>query len=81
MSLLSPLLRFIDPIQFRKQQEELRRHREALPPDFEPEPIEDLPSLATIEAKQMQCRICNATGHGRFCLTCLAETMIELPTR
>lgn len=77
MSLLDPLLRFIDPIQFRKQQEERRRQREAIPPDFEPEPLDELPPLADQTARAMVCRICAATGTGKFCLQCLAETMVD----
>ena len=77
MSLLAPLLRFIDPIQFRKQQEELRRQREAIPPDFTPEPLDELTPLADQAARAMVCRICAASGTGKFCLQCLAETMVD----
>lgn len=80
MSILDPLLRFIDPIQFRKQQEERRRHREAIPPDFEPEPLDELPPLASATDPEMICRVCAATGRGKFCLRCLAETMIVTRT-
>lgn len=78
MSLIDPLLRFIDPIQFRKQQEEYRQKREGIPPDFEPEPLDELPPLAIGAARVLVCRICAASGTGRFCLTCLAETMVDV---
>lgn len=78
MSLIDPLLRFIDPIQFRKQQEEYRQKREGIPPDFEPEPLDELPPLAIGATRQMECRICGAGGTGRFCLDCLAETMVDV---
>ena len=79
MSSLQPLLRFIDSVQFRNQQEERRRQREAIPPDFEPDPIGELPPLGDARPTPMRCRICRTEGLDRFCLKCLAETMEPAP--
>jgi hypothetical protein len=76
MSMLDVLLRYIDdPVQYRRRQEELRRKREALPPEVDEDEL-DIPELPREPKVQMrQCRICEHRGEERYCPTCLAETM------
>jgi hypothetical protein len=80
MSILDSLLRFIDPVQHRQQQEDRRRKREALPPDVDEDEVDVVAPRAT-KAPAMQCRICHHEGTGQFCPTCLAQTMVPLRAR
>jgi hypothetical protein len=76
MLIIYPLLRLIDPIQYRKQQEDRRRKRET-PPDVDPDDVElELPVQAVRREKERVCRVCSHRGTGPFCPHCLAETMV-----
>jgi hypothetical protein len=81
MSILDSLLRFIDPVQHRHQQEERRRKREALPPDVDADDIDEAEPPRTIAQPLMECRVCHHRGHGKFCPECLAETMVLVRAR
>ncbi len=78
MSILDSLLRFIDPVHFREQQEERRRKRDAIPPEVDADDV-DLPPARPpgAAAVPLVCRICGYSGgpEHRFCPRCLAETM------
>jgi hypothetical protein len=76
MSMLDVLLKYIDdPVQYLRRQAELRRKREAVPPEVDEDEIE-LPSLPREPRVPLrECRVCQHRGHDRFCPTCLAETM------
>jgi rubrerythrin len=78
MSVLDSLLRFIDPIEFRKVKEERRRKRQAQPPGAD----DDLDVAMPAERPQhagapLVCRVCGYSGgpEHKFCPRCLAETM------
>jgi rubrerythrin len=78
MSILDSLLRFVDPISFRKKQEELQRKRKVQPPGSDDEV--DLPAQDEWPARAatpLICRVCGYSGgpEHRFCPRCLAETM------
>ena len=76
MSMLDVLLRYIDdPVQYMRRQQELRRKREALPPEVDEDEIEmaELPPEPKVPVRE--CRVCQHRGVDRFCPTCLAETM------
>ena len=78
MSILDSLLRFIDPVQFREQQEERRRKRDAIPPELDGDEVAlPPPRPRAAEASPLFCRICGYSGgpEHRFCPRCLAETM------
>jgi hypothetical protein len=67
--------RLIDSIEARKEAAELRRKREAIPPDVDPDQLDVVvPPRRDIEPDRV-CRICGLGGKDRFCPTCLAETM------
>jgi hypothetical protein len=71
MSLLWLLRKFVDPIQ------ELRRKREAIPPDVDPDLI-DNPVLPPPKAdtRRFRCRVCaHESSDGSYCPSCLADTM------
>jgi hypothetical protein len=78
MSLLQSFLRLIDPIEYRRQEQDKRRKREALPPEVDGHELDEpAPSAPRPKVPLLRCRICRyeaATGH-RFCPRCLAETM------
>lgn len=76
MSILEPLLRFIDINTHRLQQEERRRQREAIPPDFDPDELDTAPDAAPTVVRELVCKVCHERGVGRYCMTCLAETMV-----
>jgi rubrerythrin len=69
MSMLDPLLRWIDPIAYRQKMEERRKQREAPSPERARSPL--------------RCRICGYEGGPttKFCPRCLAETMEAAPKR
>jgi len=79
MSLIEPLLRFFDIIEFRKKQEDRHRKKKAQPPgvpDDEDVVIpEERPPGAV--ATPLTCRVCGYQGgpEHKFCPRCLAETM------
>jgi hypothetical protein len=78
MSILQSLLRFVDPIQYRQIQEERRRKREALPPDVDPDEIDEpSPPPSRKQRGTLTCRVCgySAPTQHRYCPRCLAETM------
>lgn len=79
MSLIRPLLRWIDPVGYSEIRQERRRKREALPPGWEGDDFEmppPPPSQAAAEARRI-CRVCGQGGgvDERFCPRCLAETL------
>ena len=76
MSILDSLLRFVDPIEFRKKQEERRQKRKVQPPGVDDD-VELPPSRPAGEAPPLVCRVCGYSGgpEHRFCPRCLAETM------
>jgi hypothetical protein len=78
MSILHSFLRFIDPVQYRQQEEDKRRKREALPPEVDGKDVE-LPAPRSVEARAplLRCRVCGyqAETRHRYCPRCLAETM------
>ncbi len=76
MSIMRSLLRFIDPIEHRRQTAEERRKREVIPPEVDPDLLDEPPPPRTAPApKPRTCRVCGRTGFGRYCPDCLAETM------
>ncbi len=77
MSILDSLLRFIDPVQHRLQQEERRRKREAIPPEVDGDDVELPPPRPRAAVAPLTCRVCGYTGgpEYRYCPRCLAETM------
>lgn len=76
--MLHLLRRFIDSIEYRKQQAEERRKREAIPPEVDPDAVDVVtpPVPAARAQAPLVCRICGHTGRDRFCPACLAETMV-----
>ncbi len=78
MSILDSLLRFVDPIHFRKKQEERRRQRKVQPPGVDDDVAVDVPDAPPARAAApLVCRVCGYQGgpEHRFCPRCLAETM------
>jgi hypothetical protein len=68
MSIGQSLKRLFDPIEYRREHEELKRKAETRRAEEEP----DLPPRAP---QGLRCRLCGYEGPGRYCLRCLAETM------
>jgi hypothetical protein len=79
--MLDLLRRFIDSIEYRKEEAEKRRKREALPPDQDPDLVDVVvpPSPAGAPEPTLVCRICAHAGTGPYCPVCLAETMVAPP--
>jgi hypothetical protein len=77
MSMLDVLLRYIDdPVQYMRRQQELRRKREAIPPEVDEDEIEEPEAPRERILPMRECRVCQHRGHEqRYCPTCLAETM------
>jgi hypothetical protein len=79
MSIFDSLLRLVDPIAYRKKQEERRQKRKVQPPGFDDEvDVPDAPPGGTAHAAPpLICRVCGYSGgpDHRFCPRCLAETM------
>jgi hypothetical protein len=80
MSLLWELRRFIDPIDFRKEDEERRRARECLPPDVDPDQPDQIARgiAPTVNAPpaRFACRVCgHRSTDASYCPECLADTM------
>jgi hypothetical protein len=77
MSMLDVLLKYIDdPVQYMRRQQELRRKREAIPPEVDEDEIVE-PQLPRERKWPMrECRVCRRRGlEQRYCPICLAETM------
>ena len=73
--MLDVLLRYIDPIQSMRRQAELRRKREAVPPEIDEDEVE-IPTVRSEPPMPVrECRVCQHRSGDRFCPTCLAETM------
>ena len=78
MSILDSLLRFVDPVAYRKKAEERRRKLKVQPPGSDDEvdlpPSESPPARAQ---KPLTCRVCGYQGGPEhiFCPRCLAQTM------
>ena len=78
MSILDSLLKWIDPIEFRKTTAERRRKRKAQPPGNDDEVDVALPEERPMRAgAPLVCRVCGYEGgpEHRYCPRCLAETM------
>jgi len=78
MSILDSLIRFVDPVEFRKKQAERRRQRKAQPPGVPDDEDVALPASRPEPARTpLVCRVCGYQGgpEHRFCPRCLAETM------
>ncbi|MDB4970254.1 MAG: hypothetical protein JWN44_5943 [Myxococcales bacterium] len=79
MSIFDSLLRLVDPIAYRKKQEERRQKRKVQPPGFDDgvELPDAPPGGAGVAAAPLTCRVCGYRGgpDHRFCPRCLAETM------
>jgi hypothetical protein len=77
MSMLDVLLKYIDdPVQYMRRQQELRRKREAIPPEVDEDEIEEPALPRERESPIRECRVCQYRGpEQRYCPTCLAETM------
>lgn len=70
MSIIQSLKRLFDPIEYRRERQELRNKAEARHDDGQPDgPPPEL----------RRCRLCAYEGEGPFCLRCLAETMERIP--
>jgi hypothetical protein len=81
MSILFTLRKFIDPVGHRQQQEDLRRQREACPPDADPDEVDLVVPRERRESRAYRCRLCQQDGEDpRFCSFCLAETMEPITT-
>ena len=78
MSLIGPLLRFIDPIVHRQRQAE-RRPRDARPDQPDPETSVEAPPRQARPDPRRRCRVCGHIDVSDYCLLCLADTMEDLP--
>jgi hypothetical protein len=79
MSLIDPLLRFIDPVAYREREAERRRAREARPEQPDPDVSPTAPARAEPRIPARRCRVCGQVDDSRYCLVCLADTMEEEP--
>lgn len=79
MSLIEPLLRFFDIIEFRERQAERRDAQEAQPDQPDPELVPFVPPRAAPSERRRRCRVCGQEAETPYCLTCLADTMEALP--
>jgi hypothetical protein len=78
MSILHSILRFIDPIQHRQQEQDKRRKREVTPPEADgDEVVAPPPRPPGARVPLLRCRVCRYQAETRhpFCPRCLAETM------
>lgn len=82
MSLVWLLRKFVDPVQHREDAEELRRKREAIPPDIDPDLVDAAaPPPPKADGRRWRCRVCaHESGDGSYCPTCLADTMKQIPS-
>ena len=69
MSILQSLKRLFDPIEYRREHQELKRKAETREAEGQPD---DPP-----RADPRSCRVCGYQGEGRYCPHCLAETMVR----
>jgi hypothetical protein len=76
MSILWHLRRYVDSMQQRKEEAEVRRAREALPPDFEGHTVDDPPTRDANEPTKFRCTLCGLEGdQNEYCPACLTLTM------
>ncbi len=68
MSIVQSLKRLFDPVEHRREREELKRKSETRESEGQP----DGPPRA---GERWRCRVCGEEGQTRYCLRCLAETM------
>ncbi len=78
MSILDPLLRFVDPIAYRKRMADRRRAQEVRPDNPDKETFLESPKPAPKSGARRQCRVCGKVDTTAFCLDCLADTMVEV---
>ncbi len=78
MSLIDPLLRFIDPVEYRERVASRRRARDARPRRREPEDAAASPARASPRDRRRRCRVCGRVEVTRYCLDCLADTMEDV---
>jgi hypothetical protein len=71
MSIQQSLKRLFDPIEYRREHQELKRKAETRHSEGQP----DEPPPAR---EHWRCRLCGSKGETRYCLHCLAETMERL---
>jgi hypothetical protein len=76
MSIFDSLIRLVDPVAFRKKQEQQRQKRKAQPPGLDDD-VELPPDRPAPAASPLTCRVCGYRGgpEHRYCPRCLAETM------
>jgi hypothetical protein len=79
VSLIDPLLRFIDPIAFQAREADRRRAREARPDQPDPTVVPIAPPPVASSETRRRCRVCERVDVTRYCLACLADTMVDLP--
>jgi hypothetical protein len=68
MSIIQSLKRLFDPIEYRREHQELKRKTQVRRSEGQP----DRPPPAQ---GHWQCRLCGERGDSQYCLHCLAETM------
>jgi hypothetical protein len=79
MSLMDPLLRFIDSIVHREREADRRRARDTRANQPDPETSVLIPPLQAAATTRRQCRVCERIDVTHFCLVCLADTMEDAP--
>ena len=79
MSLMDPLLRFIDSIAHREREADRRRARDTRANQPDPETSVLIPPLQATTTTRRQCRVCGQIDVTHFCLICLADTMEDAP--
>jgi hypothetical protein len=80
VSLIDPLLRFIDPIEHREREADRRDAREARPDQPDPEIVPITPPPPAESDTRRRCRVCGHLDVSRYCMACLADTMEDLPS-
>jgi len=81
VSLIDPLLRFIDPIEHRAREARRHRPRDVRPDQPDPEMSAIEPPAEPRSETRRRCRVCCQVDVTSYCLVCLADTMEDLPRR
>jgi hypothetical protein len=79
VSLIDPLLRFIDPVEYRARQARRSRAREVRPDQPDPEMSSIVPPAEPRQESRRRCRVCGQVDVTPYCPVCLADTMEEMP--
>jgi hypothetical protein len=79
VSLIDPLLRFIDPIVHRAREARRRRAHEVRPDQPDPDSVATAPQRVVASESRRRCRVCGQVDVSAYCLVCLADTMEDLP--